>query len=392
MRSYILGRILLDIPCKVCHDHSSGKHYGIFACDGCAGFFKRSIRRNRQYVCKAKGLLQEGNCMVDKTHRNQCRSCRLNKCINSGMNKEAVQHERGPRNSTLRRQMSLYFKGVDQHDTIKFGSSVLTAVNGDASTKHAMISSNGCFPHYSPNLLFNPLLRTTVGMAPSELVSLPPFPSSTLFLRTVNEPPPKMDWNKVHLTERKQRLKEQAARLLFLTISWPKTIPQLTILPQTQQVAIIKSTWFDIFLLTIIQFNLLTKEDAKWLKAVTSRSEWSDEIEAALEVFEKFQAAHIDAFEYCCLRCLTLICSDIAFQQQVYLTLNSYHQLQYPWQCSRSSKLLQLLPLLHTVPSDALVRLLFRDAIGDISIHRLVCDMFLSDGQQDIVQSVITQS
>lgn len=34
------GRILLNIPCKVCHDYSSGKHYGIFACDGCAGFFK----------------------------------------------------------------------------------------------------------------------------------------------------------------------------------------------------------------------------------------------------------------------------------------------------------------------------------------------------------------
>ena len=30
----ISGRILLDIPCKVCRDHSSGKHYGIFACDG----------------------------------------------------------------------------------------------------------------------------------------------------------------------------------------------------------------------------------------------------------------------------------------------------------------------------------------------------------------------
>ena len=37
------GRILLNIPCKVCHDYSSGKHYGIFACDGCAGFFKVSF-------------------------------------------------------------------------------------------------------------------------------------------------------------------------------------------------------------------------------------------------------------------------------------------------------------------------------------------------------------
>jgi len=28
------GRILVDIPCCVCRDNSSGKHYGIYACDG----------------------------------------------------------------------------------------------------------------------------------------------------------------------------------------------------------------------------------------------------------------------------------------------------------------------------------------------------------------------
>lgn len=28
------GDRLLDIPCKVCGDRSSGKHYGIFSCDG----------------------------------------------------------------------------------------------------------------------------------------------------------------------------------------------------------------------------------------------------------------------------------------------------------------------------------------------------------------------
>ena len=58
-------------------------------------------------MCKAKS---EGSCIIDKTHRNQCRACRLKRCAAVGMNKDAVQHERGPRNSTLRRQMSLYFK------------------------------------------------------------------------------------------------------------------------------------------------------------------------------------------------------------------------------------------------------------------------------------------
>lgn len=96
------GRILLDVPCKVCGDNSSGKHYGIFACDGCAGFFKRSIRRNRQYRCKSN----DNTCVIDKTRRNQCRSCRLRKCLEAGMNRDAVQQERGPRNSTRIRNIS----------------------------------------------------------------------------------------------------------------------------------------------------------------------------------------------------------------------------------------------------------------------------------------------
>ncbi|ESO01550.1 hypothetical protein HELRODRAFT_81672, partial [Helobdella robusta] len=73
--------------CKVCGDKSSGKHYGIYSCDGCSGFFKRSVHKNRTYTCKAQGALK-GNCRVDRTHRNQCRACRLKKCLLVNMNKD----------------------------------------------------------------------------------------------------------------------------------------------------------------------------------------------------------------------------------------------------------------------------------------------------------------
>ncbi|CAD6992920.1 protein tailless [Ceratitis capitata] len=99
------SRILYNIACEVCRDHSSGKHYGVFACDGCAGFFKRSVRRARQYVCRAKN---GGSCIVNKTKRTQCRACRLRKCLDAGMNKDSVQHERGTRSATMRKYAEIY--------------------------------------------------------------------------------------------------------------------------------------------------------------------------------------------------------------------------------------------------------------------------------------------
>lgn len=71
------------IECVVCGDKSSGKHYGQFTCEGCKSFFKRSVRRNLTYTCRANRT-----CPVDQHHRNQCQYCRLKKCLKVGMRRE----------------------------------------------------------------------------------------------------------------------------------------------------------------------------------------------------------------------------------------------------------------------------------------------------------------
>ncbi len=69
--------------CAICGDRATGKHYGAASCDGCKGFFRRSVRKNHVYTCRFSR-----NCVVDKDKRNQCRYCRLKKCFRAGMRKE----------------------------------------------------------------------------------------------------------------------------------------------------------------------------------------------------------------------------------------------------------------------------------------------------------------
>lgn len=58
----------------------SGRHYGAISCEGCKGFFKRSIRKQLGYQCRGSK-----SCEVTKHHRNRCQYCRLQKCLAMGM-------------------------------------------------------------------------------------------------------------------------------------------------------------------------------------------------------------------------------------------------------------------------------------------------------------------
>ncbi|KAJ7985423.1 hypothetical protein DPEC_G00351890 [Dallia pectoralis] len=79
-------------PCFVCQDKSSGYHYGVSACEGCKGFFRRSVQKNMVYTCH-----RDKNCIINKITRNRCQYCRLERCFVVGMSKESVRNDRSKR-------------------------------------------------------------------------------------------------------------------------------------------------------------------------------------------------------------------------------------------------------------------------------------------------------
>ncbi|EFO89044.1 hypothetical protein GCK72_006778 [Caenorhabditis remanei] len=78
-----------DGQCMVCGDRSAGKHYGVMACYGCKGFFRRTIRSQQTYTCR---FAQK--CSIDKDQRNACRYCRFQRCLTVGMEPEAIRPDR----------------------------------------------------------------------------------------------------------------------------------------------------------------------------------------------------------------------------------------------------------------------------------------------------------
>ncbi|KAK9497642.1 hypothetical protein O3M35_004332 [Rhynocoris fuscipes] len=108
--------------CSICGDRATGKHYGAYSCDGCKGFFRRSVRKNHVYNCRFNR-----HCVVNKDKRNQCRYCRLRKCFKAGMKKETVQNERD--------RISGRRTSFEEHQIVN-GLSVGSLLNADVLTRH----------------------------------------------------------------------------------------------------------------------------------------------------------------------------------------------------------------------------------------------------------------
>ncbi|KAM6434778.1 nuclear receptor subfamily 1 group I member 3 isoform 1-T1 [Liasis olivaceus] len=74
--------------CAVCGDRASGYHFHVMTCEGCKGFFRRTVLKGLQFTCPFTR-----SCPITKAKRRQCQACRYQKCLSVGMRKDMIMSE-----------------------------------------------------------------------------------------------------------------------------------------------------------------------------------------------------------------------------------------------------------------------------------------------------------
>ncbi|KAM4603077.1 nuclear receptor subfamily 2 group F member 1-B-like isoform 2-T2 [Polymixia lowei] len=341
-----------QIECIVCGDKSSGKHYGQFTCEGCKSFFKRSVRRNLTYTCRANR-----NCPIDQHHRNQCQYCRLKKCLKVGMRREAL---------VLHLMLVVFLVAAVQRGRVVptqsyHGQFALT--NGDPLQCHSYLSG-----------YISLLLRAE------------PYPTSRYGTQCMQN-------NNIMGIE---NICELAARMLFSAVEWARNIPFFPDLQITDQVALLRLTWSELFVLNAAQCSMPVHVAPLLAAAGLHASPMSadrvvafmDHIRIFQEQVEKLKVLHVDSAEYSCIKAIVLFTSDACglsdvahvegLQEKSQCALEEYVRSQYPNQPTRFGKLLLRLPSLRTVSSSVIEQLFFVRLVGKTPIETLIRDMLLS--------------
>jgi len=123
--------------CPVCGDKANGLHYGIYSCEGCKNFFKRSVVvvQKKPYVCP-----NQRNCDVrivyDKSGLKRkgarCQYCRYTACLDQGMSHPGFPRQRGGRYSVAK-----------QKEQSEMGAGTIYSSNGSTWESGALYGSNG---------------------------------------------------------------------------------------------------------------------------------------------------------------------------------------------------------------------------------------------------------
>ncbi|XP_028265774.1 hepatocyte nuclear factor 4-alpha isoform X1 [Parambassis ranga] len=323
------GHLAAGSLCAICGDRATGKHYGASSCDGCKGFFRRSVRKNHMYSCRFSR-----QCIVDKDKRNQCRYCRLKKCFRAGMKKEAVQNERdriSTRRSSYEDSSLPSINALIQADVLSRQiTSPAPILNGDIRTKKIATITDVC-----------------------------------------------------------ESMKQQ----LLVLVEWAKYIPAFCDLPLDDQVALLRAHAGEHLLLGAAKRSMLYKDvlllgnDHIIPRNCPELEVGRVAVRILDELVLPFQELQIDDNEYACLKAIVFFDPDSKglsdpvkikrMRYQVQVSLEDYiNDRQYDSR-GRFGELLLLLPTLQSITWQMIEQIQFVKLFGMAKIDNLLQEMLL---------------
>uniref|UniRef100_A0A8C9X8D0 Retinoid X receptor beta n=1 Tax=Sander lucioperca TaxID=283035 RepID=A0A8C9X8D0_SANLU len=316
--------------CAICGDRSSGKHYGVYSCEGCKGFFKRTVRKDLTYTCR-----DSKDCMVDKRQRNRCQYCRYQKCLAMGMKREAVQEERQ--------------RNKEREGEVESSS----AVNEEMPVEKILEAE----------------------MAVEQKTELH---ADGMPLSQPNDPV--------------TNICQAADKQLFTLVEWAKRIPHFSELALDDQVILLRAGWNELLIASFSHRSISVKDGILLATGlhVHRNSAHSAGVGAIFdrvltELVSKMRDMQMDKTELGCLRAIILFNPDAKglsnpsevelLRERVYASLESYCKQKYPDQQGRFAKLLLRLPALRSIGLKCLEHLFFFKLIGDTPIDTFLMEM-----------------
>ncbi|XP_048861268.1 nuclear receptor subfamily 6 group A member 1-A isoform X1 [Brienomyrus brachyistius] len=393
--------------CLICGDRATGLHYGIISCEGCKGFFKRSICNKRVYRCS-----RDRNCEMSRKQRNRCQYCRLLKCLQMGMNRKAIREDGMPggRNKSIgpvqisdeeieRIMSGQEFKeeaslpehtwsnnGDSDHSSPSNGvsegnqpspASTLSSnrsleMNGYSSALREQYMGTPVAPHY-PFLphLFGYAAAAQSGLLPPQPRNLYPQ-SQTLISQLVaaeemaplGTPMLIEDGYKVTQVELFALLCRLADELLFRQISWVKRLPFFCELSIEDYTCLLSATWQELLLLSCLTiysgqvFGDLADVTAKYTPSDDELQGFSEDsmevMERLIYLFRKFHQLKVSSEEYVCMKAVNFLNQDIRgltnvsqleqLNKRYWYVCQDYTEYKYPHQPKRFPEIMMCLP------------------------------------------------